>query len=267
MSLTLDKFADWNARMALACRAIGQPEFPAQLTDCLNLLIDFQICMTFAYDKTDHVQCLDHNMLKPKADIVVQDYLQGPYLLDPFFYEVKRGRVEGCCVLSEISPDRFYSSEYFKHHYARTGIGDELGIFFPISEAQTAVISLTRPNRKHRFTLTERKRIRAVAPMVETAARQHYRTVSNTTLVRSVHMSTRKLIENGLEAFGEELLTPREAQIMSFVLKGHSSNSISSRLEISLGTVKIHRKNAYTKLCISSQAELFSIFLSSISST
>jgi DNA-binding CsgD family transcriptional regulator len=52
-------------------------------------------------------------------------------------------------------------------------------------------------------------------------------------------------------------LTKREAEITAFILQGHSSLSISLILNISTETVKVHRKNIYRKLRISSQAELF----------
>ena len=49
------------------------------------------------------------------------------------------------------------------------------------------------------------------------------------------------------------------------VLRGHSSNSIGRQFQITTGTVKIHRKNIYAKLGISSQSELFSHFISFLS--
>ena len=61
--------------------------------------------------------------------------------------------------------------------------------------------------------------------------------------------------------FGGEVLTAREREIAQLILIGHSSNSISLNLGISLPTVKSHRRNIYTKLQISSQAELCSLFL------
>nr|WP_237684321.1 helix-turn-helix transcriptional regulator [Pseudaminobacter soli] len=58
-------------------------------------------------------------------------------------------------------------------------------------------------------------------------------------------------------------LTPRELEVVGLVLEGHSSESISSLLGISAGTVRIHRKNIYAKMRISSQRELFAIFIRS----
>lgn len=264
MNLSDQAFADWNRRIAQASNAVGQPDFPTLLTDSMRVVTDFQICMTFSYGADNQVCCLDHNMTEKKATIIVQHYLRGPYLLDPFYQEVLRGRIDGSCALSEISPDRFYSSDYFKHHYAHTEIGDEVGIFFPISDAETAVLSFTRPNRKQRFSLAECKRIAAVVPMIRSLAIQHYGITPSGEKFAALPGMKRSMIESAFGQFGSDLLTVRESQIASFVLKGHSTNSISDHLKISVETVKSHRKNAYAKLNISSQAELFSIFLSSL---
>lgn len=43
-----------------------------------------------------------------------------------------------------------------------------------------------------------------------------------------------------------------------------SSDSIAKDLGITVGTVRIHRRNIYAKLQISSQQELFSIFFKKI---
>ena len=68
---------------------------------------------------------------------------------------------------------------------------------------------------------------------------------------------------NGGDLFGQRI-TPRETQVVAQVLEGHSSDSIAKNLAISVGTVRIHRRNIYAKLQISSQQELFSIFLKRI---
>ena len=59
-------------------------------------------------------------------------------------------------------------------------------------------------------------------------------------------------------------LTTREAHIVDLVLQGHSSESIAWRLGIAAGTVKVHRRNVYRKLNISSQTELLSIYVDRI---
>lgn len=55
-------------------------------------------------------------------------------------------------------------------------------------------------------------------------------------------------------------VTAREAEVADLVLRGHSNGSIGAVLGISTETAKVHRKNLYAKLRISSSFELFRLF-------
>jgi hypothetical protein len=54
--------------------------------------------------------------------------------------------------------------------------------------------------------------------------------------------------------------------VIELVLLGHSTRLVAEKLGISTETVKLHRKHAYAKLDISSQAELFYLFVDAIAS-
>jgi DNA-binding CsgD family transcriptional regulator len=69
------------------------------------------------------------------------------------------------------------------------------------------------------------------------------------------------ILDSRLQSFGAGILSPREQIIVSLVLRGHSSGSVGLRLGIAEGTVKNHRKHIHAKLGISSQAELFALFI------
>ena len=56
-------------------------------------------------------------------------------------------------------------------------------------------------------------------------------------------------------------LSPRQAEVALYILQGHSSLSISLNLNISKETVKVFRKQLYSKCNISSQAELFALLM------
>jgi DNA-binding CsgD family transcriptional regulator len=60
--------------------------------------------------------------------------------------------------------------------------------------------------------------------------------------------------------FGQGL-TPREQEIVGLVLEGHPSATIAKRLGIGRGTVKNHRRRLYDKLDITSERELFLLYL------
>ena len=68
------------------------------------------------------------------------------------------------------------------------------------------------------------------------------------------------LIERAFQNVGRNLLTLREREIVEFALKGYSAEATGQALGISPGTVRIHKRNIYSKLNIKSQSELFARF-------
>jgi len=64
-----------------------------------------------------------------------------------------------------------------------------------------------------------------------------------------------------LISFGEETLSPREQEIVTLVVLGLDNNTIANKLEISVETVKTHRRSINNKLEASSVGELFRKFL------
>lgn len=59
-------------------------------------------------------------------------------------------------------------------------------------------------------------------------------------------------------------ITPREAEIFRLALLGFPNLGIAKRLGISVGTVKNHRWRLYTKLDITTERELFRLFLADV---
>ncbi len=55
-------------------------------------------------------------------------------------------------------------------------------------------------------------------------------------------------------------LTPRESEIMQYLVKGRSAQYIQDTLVLSRNTVKSHMKHIYTKLGVHTQQELISLF-------
>ncbi len=64
----------------------------------------------------------------------------------------------------------------------------------------------------------------------------------------------------GMQVF-DSALTPREREIVELVLKGYPTSLIAEKLALSRGTVKNHRRRIYHKLDITTERELFLMFL------
>lgn len=84
------------------------------------------------------------------------------------------------------------------------------------------------------------------------------------TIERSGLPPIRLSYEDAVASFLQGQITQRERQIVELILAGYPNEAIKKRLGISTGTVKNHRKRLYYKLDITSERELFALFLASL---
>jgi DNA-binding CsgD family transcriptional regulator len=124
-----------------------------------------------------------------------------------------------------------------------------------------------RSGESSRFSARQFRLLECVAPIVVSLAQRHWQDVPEMFDLETPAgelYKERSMIENTVSDLFGRRITPRETQVVAQVLEGHSSDSIAKNLGISVGTVRIHRRNIYAKLQISSQQELFSIFFKRI---
>jgi len=70
----------------------------------------------------------------------------------------------------------------------------------------------------------------------------------------------------GIETWVTQIgLTPREKDIVGLALKGHSSSGIADSLGLSVGNIKNHKRRIYSKLDITSERELFLMYIDAMS--
>jgi DNA-binding NarL/FixJ family response regulator len=56
-------------------------------------------------------------------------------------------------------------------------------------------------------------------------------------------------------------LSPREKEVALYIAKGISTNDIAKKLGIKSNTVSTFKKKIFVKLCITSNVEIFKLFL------
>ena len=259
--------ATWISLLSQCIDSIGTEKFSSNLVDALKSITDFDYSVSFAYHQNEQPICLYHTFSPAKRVIFVDDYLKGPYLLDPFFKACGRKVGTGLYRLRDIAPDRFYQSEYYRSYYVQTGLAEEIGYTFYFLNGVAVVISLMRSGDSSRFSAREFKLLESVVPIIDSLAQRHWHDVHNSFETGPSDLDSdenRTFIEKTVSTLFSPRITPRETQVVAQVLEGHSSDSIARSLGISVGTVRIHRRNIYGKLQISSQQELFSIFFHKI---
>ena len=259
-----------TARISLLSQcidSIGTEEFSSSLVVALKSIADFDYSVSFAYHANETPLCLYQAFSPAKRVVFVDDYLKGPYLLDPFFKACGRQVETGLYRLGDIAPDRFYQSEYYRSYYVQTGLAEEICYTFYLSHEVAVVISLMRSGDSSRFSAKEFRLLESVVPIVNSLSQHHWKDLHNRFEDEPSGLATgenRTIIEETVSALFSPRITPRETQVVAQVLEGHSSDSIARSLGISVGTVRIHRRNVYGKLQISSQQELFSKFFHKI---
>ena len=245
--------ADWNAALGDLIGQIGQEGFALALRRALSVCAGFESMVVTRYRGTSEPVCLFHDLDDVQAAISVSFYATGPFLLDPFYLACREGRVPGVWRLQDLVPPSFLLSEYYRRFYRRVRIRDEMGLLLPDGPEGWIILSLARSLRSPEFDAAALARVRGGQPPLMAAIRRHWGRPETDADARPGRA------QDLLGFLGAVSLSPREAEIIHLVLRGHSSPTIAVSLGLAEGTVKVHRRNAYAKLGISSQGELFSM--------
>ncbi|MFM2281659.1 MAG: hypothetical protein RLZZ444_3890 [Pseudomonadota bacterium] len=240
-------------------KAVGAP-----LTGLLSSLVDFDFVVIFAYRGEQRPIDLYSTFDPQQYHVYVSLYQDGPYLLDPF-YSTASSAHQGVWRMRDLAPDRFFASEYYRNYYIQTGLAEEVGFFIPMDEGVTVVVSLMRTEVRGAFRPPELAMLRKTEAVVAGIIRKFWGNLSprfDAALTKAAKTGQAGAVAE--RAWANRNLTHREKSIIELVLQGHSSESIGLRLGVATGTIKVHRRNIYRKLGISSQAQLMSLYLGSL---
>jgi DNA-binding CsgD family transcriptional regulator len=253
--------------LAEAIRESGGAGFEVSLTGFLRRSIACNNAVIIAFRRTGAPGVLYEQADDP---VVFRDlhrlYVAGAYLLDPF-HDLHLNRIApGAYRLLDVAPDQFQRSQYYLDYYRQTTLTDELAFVSYPDEDTTLTICLGRDASMPRPFGSQAREVAArIAPVVTALADRHWRacrsvpvTVSATT---SIHADAPERLRGVLADSHAIRLSQRQSQVALLILQGHSSISIGLRLGVSAQTVKVFRRQIYTRCGISSQAELFALLL------
>ncbi len=252
---------NWHKDIASLIDHVRLASFPHALTQFLTSLCHFDSIIMVMYKKSFKpvmVYPTNPNEHSP----TLQMYLEKAYMLDPLFNVIEEGNPPGVCRLTDIAPDSFESTEYFQKCYVDFNFVDEINIIVPLDNDSGIALTIGRKTNLGSITRSELNRLHEIYPVINSLVRQFWLSMSQ----EFVKYETKGgAMEKALSTFGNGILTPREQEICGLILQGHSSKAISDKLNISVGTVKVHRKNIHTRLNTSTQSEIFTLFLAHLS--
>lgn len=258
---------NWHEASARVIDALNSPAFAAELVGALRCVAPFEHSVTFAYRGDRRPLALHDEFPDWKRKVMVADYQAGPYLLDPFYLNATTTALPRIVRLRDLAPDRFYQGEYFRNYYIQTELAEEVGFMVDAGQGVSVVISAMRSSRA--FSAREFRDLAAVLPFVAAVARRGWGDLAQgfdagPPLGSAPALTS--LIDRAFRSVGRNLLTARETEVVEYTLKGYSAEATGQTLGITPGTVRIHKRNIYTKLQIGSQGELFSRFIATLSS-
>lgn len=261
------RLAGWHEALPNLVGLIGKQGFAARLDAALRLVAPFDLSCIFAYPGRERPLFLHDGLGAVSSSQIMVNYLNGTYLLDAVYSACLRRAPEGLHRLSDLAPDAFFEGEYYNSPDVHPCISMESGTLaeeivylVPVQGGFYLAYSLLRGNASKAFSEADFDLLQRTAPMVTMLARRHWEHLAPVETAMEPK-PTGQDVEQAFETFAPSKLTRREQGIVSLILRGHSSMSIARNLEIAEGTVKIHRKHIYAKLDISSQTELFNLFI------
>ena len=253
--------------LAASSRLVSEEDFEGvakALIDAVGLIVENSHMALLAFSHDDPPAVLAHNLAPADERHYLDRYIAGPYLLDPLYQLALKPDKPSRVRYREATPDRFRSSEYYRQYYERTHLEDEVDFFLDV-DGRTLVMVVAM--LEGRFSRADLNRLAKAEPLLNAGMKKLW---SRQDLDRRPDATARNMHEHltaCFRDFGKSILTQREREITQLLLRGHSTKSIARELEIAPGTVMVHKRNLFAKLGITSQYELFSSFIDTLSAT
>lgn len=192
-------------------------------------------------------------------DLILSTYELGFYRFDPFFRYWQSGGAPGVVGMHEIPVPPSRQNTYLSDFMPITRMADDVALLLPVSDHECVALTMDRSTT---FSHEEFELLRKIYPLFAGLNEAHLRaTAWKEERAEYGKPSTPLDFGSAVDSFTTSKFTPRERDIIHLILGGFSNHAIARRIGIGAGTVRNHRKRLYVKLDITSERELFSLFL------
>ncbi|WP_077530395.1 helix-turn-helix transcriptional regulator [Vreelandella utahensis] len=257
------KPSDNASVLAQAIRSLGQRGFARAYAELLRAHASFDNLIIIAYHGERRPEVLYREFTDPVVYLPMDDqYLGGAYLLDPLYHQHLRGDTRGVIRLQDVAPDHFRRTQYYCTYYQQTTLLDEIAVFSSISDDITITASLGRDRSSGQpFSRKDIQALRNNELILSALAENHWRDYQPGTGPATLPAPLGERLRDALKRQHDISLSPRQAEVALYILRGHSSLSIGLNLDVSPETIKVFRRQLYARCGISSQAELFALLM------
>ena len=259
-----DRLSKWNREISRAIAALGTPEFFPALIAAINGQVQISYPQVWLYHRDLPPKVLYHEIPDSAISSQIDRYLEGPFREDPFYQtsmDRPRSRIYR---LSRVTAGKLQLTDYYRNYYADTGTVDEAVYLSKLRSGNVINISMMRLPRHGEFNEEEYERLYLLADPVAELLKSHSEH-DDFAITHLIQPGIDHQIDLAFQTFGASMLSPREKDVLELMLRGYGTDVSAQRLGIALETVRRHRKSIYRKLDVSSQTDLFSLFINSMS--
>lgn len=246
----------WHQTIGRLIEQLDEQNFWTKLIRQLKHVITFDSWVILVFSDKTPIVLAESPTADGKEDQLFKDYIRGFYLIDPFYIDNREKRKTGLFLLDDVAPEYFEQTDYYQHYFRLNIVADELHLNYQIDSENTLCLSL---GNQDRFKADHITTIQLIQPWLLGLMKQRFNIEKKLVIAEPKPLPTNTTSLNDIQ----HLLTNREFEVSCLLLSGYSTKEISRKLDITIETIKVHRKHIYTKLGIHSQAELFSRFLQS----
>ena len=260
----IQQLSQWNKDISLAIAELGTDRFFPKLVKAIKGQVAIDYPQIWLYHRDLPPKVLYHEIPDHALRSQVDLYLEGPYREDPFYQASMNQPRSRIYRLSRLTSDSAQQSQYYTDYYADTGTVDEAVYLSKLRSGNVINISMMRLRQHGEFSEAEYEKLYLLADPIVELIKSHSEH-DDFAVTHLIKPGIEPQIEQAFNTFGESMLSPREKGVLELRLRGYSTDASADRLGIAVETVRRHRKSIYRKLDVSSQTDLFSLFLNAMS--
>jgi DNA-binding CsgD family transcriptional regulator len=260
----INQLSRWNRDISQAIAALGTQDFFPRLVAAVNGQVKIDYPQVWLYHRDLPPRVLYHEIPRDAIASQIDEYLDGPYSEDPFYQTSMNQPKAKIYRLSRITLGKLEQSTYYRDYYGSTGTTDEAIYLSKLRGGNVINLSMMRLPEHGQFTEREYEALYLLAEPISELIKSHSEH-DDFAVTHLIQPGIDHQIDLAFRTFGASLLSPREKDVLEMMLRGYSTDSSADKLGIALETVRRHRKSIYRKLDVSSQTDLFSLFLNAMS--
>ena len=258
--------SEWLGSLTSLSGAVGTAAFEGALLETVNRVVAVDHCTVFTFHRRlGRGHLLTTGRLDPRTSLrLAEDYVGRYYAEDPNFGRIHSSGASGAVSVVGFDP-KALPERYRERFFGENDLVDKMST---ITWQPDGVVycNFYRVGATGKFLDGESTRLGEVLPLLAQIVTLHHRAMPALGTSPANAADPEEEIRRLDSLLGPPLdrLTARERDVCLRVLLGYSSEAIALRLEIATSSVLTYRKRAYARLRISSQNELFALFLRSL---